>query len=124
VKHLLLSVFIVIAGKSFGQAKPNKPVPIITAKEAYQHVGQLVVVRDSIYSGKIINDTKTNTPRLTMFFIIKLIPRFGPLDQRFLKTYQRSKISLYSTITGTKEAPVIIVHNGTDEFSRWDLRRM
>jgi hypothetical protein len=66
---------------------------------------------------------KTNTPRLTMIFIIKSDPRFGPIDQRFVSTFQHYQLWLYAVITGSKEAPVIVIHHGTNEFSFFDRHR-
>ncbi len=118
-----------LAGKAFGQYQIEKPVPHIAAKDAYQYIGMRVLVVDSIYSGTIVADSlavcqmgpKTNTPRLTA--IIVCPPKYRPLDQRFFKTFQHSKIALLGTITGTKEAPVITAHSDTREFRHMEYEK-
>ncbi len=127
MKKFISFSLILIASKSFSQTQPHKPVPIITAKEAYKHVGELVVVRDSIYNGKIMNDStaafqvgkETTTPILTITFILSA--RFRPIDKKTIIALQRNKVELYSIIKGSKKAPEIIIHHDTDEFSFWNL---
>jgi hypothetical protein len=123
MKYLLLSIFFILAIKSFGQLSPRKAAPIINAKDAYNHIGQLVIVQDSIYSGTIVNDStavcqigvKTNIPRLTMVFIGKA--QIAPLDQRFVHTFQKYKVEIYGIITGTAQAPRMVIHSGTNGLS-------
>jgi hypothetical protein len=118
MKYLLMFVLIIATGKSFSQIHSQKSILIITAKEAYQHVGEKVDVRDSLYSGKIINDytivflvgEKTNTPRLTMIYILRNSRGItSALDPEVIKKLQRTKIYIYGIITGTTQAPQIIV---------------
>ena len=124
MKYLLLLLFILTAERSFSQNPAQKKfyiskssIPHITAGEAYEHRGELVIVLDSIYSGTIRDDSvamckvgpETNTPRLTAFVICS--PQDRPLKQDFITTLQQGKISLMGILTGPKQFPVIIVHS-------------
>ncbi len=136
MKFLLLLLFISITGKAFGQdpsgdtAKKyhNAHAPQIAAKDAYKYIGKMVVVVDSLYNGKIASDStlvcqmgeETNTPRLTMIYVFPV--QFRPVDLKFFNTFRRFRIVIYGIITGSKDAPVLILHgsnNMTIETKRY-----
>jgi hypothetical protein len=128
MKHLLFIILILTTGKAFSQAPPlidtikkyqDAHAPVIAAKDAYKYVGKMVIVKDSLYSSTIINDTttacqmgeKTNTPRLTLLYT-------GTINKHanggFFNNYKRYRLWIYGTITGTRDAPVLILRGGNN----------
>ena len=144
MKHLLFIIFILIAGKASSQVSPERraliraqlqarhdtikkyqdaQAPLIAAKDAYKYVGRMVIVKDSLYSTTIVNDTtvacqmgkKTNTPRLTLLYIMK---KDKQGDGRFFNTFRRyHSVTIWGTISGTKDAPVLILHGLDTNFT-------
>jgi hypothetical protein len=124
MKHILLiAACLLFLGQIAGaQTKTKMPTLYendpnalkIDAKDAYKYIGRVVIVHDSIYSGKIYQDSlavcqigkKTNTPRLNFIYINTLNV---PLDQRFIHTPMSRKIWIKGIVLGTEGAPVIIL---------------
>ena len=122
VRYLLFTFVMITTLPSFAQIQSFKTaVPVIAAKDAYLHVGQLVVVKDSLYSGTSANDSTlvcqigvvTSTPRLSMIFIARPYKGVPLNQQKFIRTFQHTKIEIYGTITGSTQAPQIIVYSNT-----------
>ena len=89
---------------------------VIRAKEAYRHVGERLIVRDSVYFGKVYNDStvvvelgsRRLISPLTVIFSAGKNPRLS--DQRYLSSYlQSGRISVYGVILLIKGHPSMIV---------------
>jgi hypothetical protein len=106
MKNLLLC--ILATGKAFSQVDSRNDTlkkyreahaPVIAAKDAYKYIGKMVVLKDSLYSGKVINDStvcemgeKANTPRLKLIYIREV--RFRSDENRFFPTFQRYRLTI------------------------------
>jgi hypothetical protein len=97
----------------FSQSK----LPEIKADEAYKHIGELVIVHDSLYSAKFFKDSiavaQIGNPRdkhsLTAIFIFN-VNNIEP--KKFLTMFQLSKVSLKGLIVLSDNKP-LMMFNGT-----------
>ncbi len=105
--------FTVVKNKSFGQA--------IMAKEAYKHVGELITIKDSVYFGKVYNDSTAVVELGNRRLIAPLTVIFNAgknvklSDPNFITGYlQRSRISVSGFVMLIKGHPTLIVTNWRD----------
>jgi len=131
MKHLLCVILILTAGKASSQVQSwvqsqndtlkkyrDAHAPVIAAKDAYNYIGRMVILHDSLYTCTIINDTtvacqmgeKANTPRLTLLVINK------QADISFFNNFKRYRIWIWGTISGTKDAPILILRSFDTNF--------
>ena len=91
------------------------------AKEAYKHVGEKLTVKDSVYFGKVYNDStavvelgnRRLIAPLTVIFSAGKNPRLA--DPAFISNYlQKSRISVKGLIMLIKGHPTIIVTDWND----------
>ncbi|WP_179415974.1 hypothetical protein HDF19_06740 [Mucilaginibacter sp. E4BP6] len=112
MKYLLIFIFILTTKISFSQS-----IIIITGNDAYKYIGQKVDVLDNLYDGKITSDStavfhmgeKTSSPRMTIIYISKDRGRKFPMDPRIVEKLQRIKQRFYGAVTGTAQAPQMII---------------
>ena len=110
---LILLFFLIIKNQAFAQ--------VIRAKEAYRHVGEMITVKDSVYFGKVYNDStavvelgnRRLISPLTVIFSAGKDPRLS--DPNFISVYlQSSRISVSGLIMLIKGHPTIIVTRWSD----------
>jgi hypothetical protein len=111
VKHVYCIVLFLffLNSKTFGQQ-------IIMAKDAYRHIGEKIIVKDSVYYGKVYNDStavvelgnRRLIAPLTVIFSAGKNPRLA--DPKFIAEYlQKSRISVNGLILLIKGHPTIII---------------
>jgi hypothetical protein len=107
---LILLFSVLVKNKTFGQQ-------VIMAREAYKHVGQMTTVRDSVYFGKVYNDSTAVVELGNRRYIAPLTVVFSagknPIlsDPRFIGDIQRSRIPVTGLIMLIKGHPTLIVLN-------------
>ena len=109
-KLLLIIPFLLFLNKkTFAQH-------VIMAKEAYRHVGERLTVRDSVYFGKVYNDSTAVVELGNRRYIAPLTVIFSAGknklldDPKFVSNYlQRGKISVNGLILMIKGHPTILV---------------
>ena len=110
---LILPFFILVKSKTFGQQ-------VIMARDAYKHVGEMMTVRDSIYFGKVYNDSTATVELgnrrliapLTVVFSAGKNPKLS--DPNYISDLQRSRITVSGLIMLIKGHPTLIVLNWRD----------
>ena len=111
---LILLTLVVLSHKLSAQN-------VIMAKEAYKHVGEKLTVKDSVYFGKVYNDStavvelgnRRLIAPLTVIFSAGKNPRLS--DPNFISNYlQKSRISVKGLIMLIKGHPTIIVTDWND----------
>lgn len=109
-KIFFIGLFILfLSSKAFSQE-------VIMAKEAYKHVGERITVKDSVYFGKVYNDStavvelgnRRLIAPLTVIFSAGKNPQLA--DPNYVYNHlQRSRISVNGLILMIKGHPTIIV---------------
>lgn len=116
MKHIYIIVLFlfVLNNKTFAQH-------IIMAKDAYRHIGEKMSVKDSVYYGKVYNDStavvelgnRRLIAPLTVIFSAGKNPRLS--DPKFVADYlQKSRITVNGLILLIKGHPTIIVSDWHD----------
>jgi len=94
---------------------------VIMAKDAFKHVGERITVKDSVYFGKVYNDStavvelgnRRLIAPLTVIFSAGKNPRLS--DPRFVASYlQSGRISVNGLILLIKGHPSMIVSDWND----------
>lgn len=118
MKHIysivLFLFLVVLNNKVFAQR-------VIMAKDAYKHIGERITVKDSVYYGKIYNDStavvelgnRRLIAPLTVIFSAGKNPRLS--NPRYVAdSLQKSRISVKGLILLIKGHPTIIVSDWHD----------
>jgi hypothetical protein len=111
MRPILLLITILFSTAVFSQSK----LPEIKANEAYKHIGELVIVHDSLYSASFFKDSiavaqignPVDKHSLTAIFISN-VKNIEP--KKFLTMFQLSKISLKGIIILSNNKPLMMFY--------------
>ena len=109
MKKLILMILLLAGRNAFSQNR-------LKADQAINHIGEIVTIQDSIYSGRVFKDSiavfnmgfKNNTSPLTLIVYGKVKPGDEP---KLIHSLQVSKISFTGLVLMTLQGPLIIVKN-------------
>lgn len=117
MKIILVLYFLMLSASGFCQLK------VVTGKEAAKFEGQTVNVRDSVYDGKILNDStavyyvgaKASQHPLVVLHIIRSPNVLSGQPDRYIKALQRGKVNFNGKIFIVEGIPMAIIR-GVKEF--------